>query len=147
MPIFQESTGSPEESLGVQESTRSPQEPVGECKVLRYIPSGEDEEDSFIKDLSAAIIAYSSLPPNDAAERIRESILASWDKNSKVPRVGASHVSWWTSDCQNAKDAFLLNRSQENLQRYNAATKAAKSDFFNRKIDLMTANNAPWEGV
>ena len=77
----------------------------------RYIPSGEDEEDSFIKDLSTAIIAHSNLPPDSAAEKIRGSILASWDKNSKTPRVGAGRVSWWTSECQNTKDAFLADRS------------------------------------
>ncbi|KAF8638112.1 hypothetical protein AX14_010227 [Amanita brunnescens Koide BX004] len=33
------------------------------------------------------------------------------------------------------------------FQAYDTATKRARTDFFQRKIDQMTANDSPWEGV
>ncbi|KAF8679423.1 hypothetical protein AX14_004553 [Amanita brunnescens Koide BX004] len=98
-----------------------------------YIPSGEEE--SLLQDI------------NEAVDLIGHDILASWNANSKTPRVGASSTTWWTAECQSAKDAFLSFRSRDNQKAYDATTKKARSEFFNRKIDLMTANGAPWEGV
>ncbi|KAF8700500.1 hypothetical protein AX14_000767 [Amanita brunnescens Koide BX004] len=113
-----------------------------------YIPSGEEEEDRFCQDLSESIRRRSLLQDvNEAVNLIGQDILTSWNANSKTPRVGASSTSWWTAECQSAKDAFLSFRSRDNQKAYDAATKKARSEFFNRKIDLMTANDAPWEGV
>ena len=83
----------------------------------------------------------------EAVSLIGQDILASWNANSKMPRVGASSTTWWTAECQHAKDAFLASRTRDNQKEYDAVTKKARSEFFNRKIDLMTANDAPWEGV
>ncbi|KAF8636305.1 hypothetical protein AX14_010447, partial [Amanita brunnescens Koide BX004] len=113
-----------------------------------YIPSGEDEEDCFCQDLSESI--RRRLPLENVEEAINligKDILASWNANSKTPRVGASSTTWWTAECQQAKDAFLASRTRENQKEYDTATRKARSEFFNRKIDLMTANDAPWEGV
>ena len=113
-----------------------------------YIPSGEEEEERFIKDLSDSLIARSKLLDIGAAfEQIGKDILDSWNRNSKAPKVGAGSTAWWTAECQHAKDRYLEARTRDNLKAYNTATKTARSDFFNRKIDLMTANNSPWEGV
>ena len=113
-----------------------------------YIPSGEEEEDCFCQDLSESIRRRSLLQDvNEAVDLIGQDILASWNANSKTLRVGASSTMWWTAECQSAKDAFLSFRSRDNQKAYDAATKKARSEFFNRKIDLMTANDAPWEGV
>ncbi|KAF8693924.1 hypothetical protein AX14_002235 [Amanita brunnescens Koide BX004] len=78
---------------------------------------------------------------------IGQDISDSWLRNSKAPRLGSSSVTWWTADCQRAKDGYLASRTRENQKLYDAVTKKARSDFFNRKIDLMTANDSPWEGV
>ncbi|KAF8686586.1 hypothetical protein AX14_003837 [Amanita brunnescens Koide BX004] len=113
-----------------------------------YIPSGEDEEDRFIKDIADSIQARSVIADvEEAVTMIGQDILGSWNRNSKAPRVGASPITWWTSDCQRAKDAFLACRTRVNQKAYDATTKAVRSDFFNRKIDQMTANDSPWEGV
>ncbi|KAF8663973.1 hypothetical protein AX14_006800 [Amanita brunnescens Koide BX004] len=116
-----------------------------------YIPSGEEEEEHFIKDLSDSICKnarlLNHLSAEEAVTRIGEDILDSWNRNSKTPRIGAGSITWWTTDCQRAKDEFLAQRTRENQKAYDAATKKARQDFFGRKIDLMTANDSPWEGV
>ncbi|KAF8692346.1 hypothetical protein AX14_002571 [Amanita brunnescens Koide BX004] len=113
-----------------------------------YLPSGEEEEDNFIADLAKSIRTRSRvLDVEAAATGIATDIRDSWNRNSKTPRVGGKSISWWTTDCQNAKDAFLSSRTRENQKLYDTTTKAARMDFFNRKIDQMTANNSPWEGV
>ena len=116
-----------------------------------YIPSGEEEEDRFVQDLANSIqkrAATSHLHDIETTiANIGQDILDSWNRNSKTPRVGSASTTWWTADCQHAKDAFLASRTRENQKLYDTATKKARSDFFNRKIDLMTANDSPWEGV
>ena len=116
-----------------------------------YIPTGEEEEEKFISDLSESIrrrVAIAeSTDVESIVEAIGEDILASWNRNSKTPRVGAMSTTWWTAECQQAKDAFLACRTRENQRLYNAATKRARTDFFNRKIDQMTANDSLWEGI
>ncbi|KAF8645572.1 hypothetical protein AX14_009209, partial [Amanita brunnescens Koide BX004] len=116
-----------------------------------YIPSGEEEEDRFIQDLASSIRSRTFAPLDlgvDAiVSRIGQDILESWNRNSKAPRIGAVSATWWTADCQRAKDEYLASRTRANQKLYDAATKKARTDFFNRKIDLMTANDSPWEGV
>ncbi|KAF8697670.1 hypothetical protein AX14_001310 [Amanita brunnescens Koide BX004] len=113
-----------------------------------YIPSGEDEEELFVKDLSDSLIRHSRLVNAETATaHISRDISDSWNRNSKAPRVGAGSTTWWTTDCQHAKDLYLEARTRDNLKAYNAATKKARADFFNRKIDQMTANDSPWGGV
>ena len=116
-----------------------------------YIPSGEEEEDRFIQDLSDSIRKSTQTlhhrTVEDVVEGIGQDILGSWNRNSKTPRVSAGSITWWTAECQRAKDEFLAARTRENQKVYNAATKKARQEFFNRKIDLMTANDSPWEGV
>ncbi|KAF8697547.1 hypothetical protein AX14_001349 [Amanita brunnescens Koide BX004] len=113
-----------------------------------YIPSGEDEEDRFVLDIATSIQKRSTiLDVEEAMLAISQDILDSWNCNSKAPRIGAGSITWWTAECQHAKDTFLSCRTRENQRAYDATTKAARSDFFARKIDQMTSNDAPWEGV
>ncbi|KAF8668223.1 hypothetical protein AX14_006194 [Amanita brunnescens Koide BX004] len=119
-----------------------------------YIPTGEEEEDRFVSDLSAsirrstaAITTATNTNVESIVESIGQDILASWNRNSKTPRIGSMSTSWWTAECQQTKDAFLADRTRENQRIYDSATKRARTDFFNRKIDQMTANDSPWEGV
>ena len=113
-----------------------------------YIPSGEEEEENFITDIAKSIrIRSHTLNVEEATTKIAADIADSCNRNAKTPKVGSRSISWWTADCQNAKDVFLSSRTRENQRLYDAATKAARMDFFNRKIDQMTANDLPWEGV
>ncbi|KAF8684346.1 hypothetical protein AX14_004125 [Amanita brunnescens Koide BX004] len=113
-----------------------------------YILSGEEEEENFITDIAKSIrIRSHILNIEDATTNIAADITDSWNRNAKTPKVGSRSISWWTADCQNAKDVFLSSRTRENQRLYDATTKAARTDFFNRKIDQMTANDSPWEGV
>ena len=84
-----------------------------------YIPSGEEEEENFIADISRAILqGTKALDDSDdvenATEIIRSGILDSWNRNSKTPRIGSTSVTWWTAECQHAKDTFLACRTREN---------------------------------
>ncbi|KAF8678982.1 hypothetical protein AX14_004665, partial [Amanita brunnescens Koide BX004] len=113
-----------------------------------YIPSGEEEEDQFVTDLATSIRARSTtLDVESATAQIADDILKSWNRNAKTPRVGGKANSWWTAECQQAKDAYLAARTRDNQRLYDFTTKAARMDFFNRKIDQMSANDSPWEGV
>ena len=115
-----------------------------------YIPSGEEEEDRFVQDLADSIRIRSSSLNHDVetiVSNVGHDILDSWNRNSKTPRIGACSNTWWTAECQHAKDEYLASRTRANQKLYDAATKKARAEFFGRKIDLMTANDSPWEGI
>ncbi|KAF8723942.1 hypothetical protein AX14_008985 [Amanita brunnescens Koide BX004] len=112
-----------------------------------YIARDSEEEASYLSDLAQAIVSNCHLDPDTAGDNISAAALTAWATHSKRPRIDSNPNSWWTNDCQLAKDKFLLHRSRANLATYNATTKAAQQAHFAHKIDLMTENNAPWEGV
>ena len=112
-----------------------------------YIARDSEEESAYLFDLAQAIISNCHLDPNTAGDNILSAALNAWTAHSKRPRIDSNPNSWWTIDCQVAKDRYLLHRSRVNLAAYNTATKIARQAHFTRKIDLMTENNAPWEGV
>ena len=112
-----------------------------------YIARDSEEEAAFLQDLATAIVSNSHLDPDTAGDNILALTNLAWSAHSKLPRIDSNPNSWWTDDCQLAKDRYLLNRSRHNLLNYNLATRAARQAYFMHKIDLMTENNAPWEGV
>ncbi|KAF8700287.1 hypothetical protein AX14_000808 [Amanita brunnescens Koide BX004] len=112
-----------------------------------YIARDSEEEAAFLQNLADAIVSNCHLDPEAAGDRIAALANAAWSTHSKTPRIDSNPNSWWTDDCQLAKDKFLLHRSRSNLNAYNAATKKARQNYFMHKVDLMTENNAPWEGV
>ncbi|KAF8679374.1 hypothetical protein AX14_004560 [Amanita brunnescens Koide BX004] len=112
-----------------------------------YIARDSEEESAYLFDLAQAIISNCHLDPDTAGDNILSAALNAWTAHSKRPRIDSNPNSWWTIDCQVAKDRYLLHRSHVNLAAYNTATKIARQAHFTRKIDLMTENNAPWEGV
>ena len=112
-----------------------------------YIARDSEEEAAYLHDFAQAIVSNCFLSPNDAGDNILSAALVAWKTHSKRPRIDSNPNSWWTDECQLAKDKFLLHRSCANLAAYNAATKAARQAHFMHKIELMTENNAPWEGV
>ncbi|KAF8659075.1 hypothetical protein AX14_007659 [Amanita brunnescens Koide BX004] len=112
-----------------------------------YIAHDSEEEAAYLADLSQAFLNFCHLPPETAGENILLSAEEAWRKHSKLPHVDSNPNSWWTDDCQIAKDRYLLDRSRANLAAFNATTKTARQDYFLRKIDSMTENNAPWEGI
>ncbi|KAF8698521.1 hypothetical protein AX14_001126 [Amanita brunnescens Koide BX004] len=112
-----------------------------------YIARDSEEEAAYLHDLAASIVTNAALDPESAGNSIMAAASTAWSAHSKLPRVDSNPNSWWTDDCQLAKDRYLLHRSRANLAAYNAATKAARQAHFMHKIELMTENNAPWEGV
>ncbi|KAF8675519.1 hypothetical protein AX14_005099, partial [Amanita brunnescens Koide BX004] len=105
-----------------------------------YIARDSEEEAAYLHDLAG-------LDPESAGNMIMNAASLAWSSHSKLPRVDSNPNSWWTNDCQLAKDKYLLHRSRANLAVYNATTKAARQAHFMHKIELMTENNAPWEGI
>ena len=112
-----------------------------------FIARDSEEEAAYLHDLAQAIVLNCHLSPDNAGDNILSAALVAWTTHSKRPRIDSNPNSWWTEDCQLAKDKFLLHRSRANLAAYNTATKAARQAHFMHKIELMTENNAPWEGV
>ncbi|KAF8662078.1 hypothetical protein AX14_007092 [Amanita brunnescens Koide BX004] len=94
-----------------------------------------------------ALLNFCHLPPELAGTNISLAANLAWNKHSKLLCIDSNPNSWWTDDCQLAKDMFLLHCSCSNLTKYNAATRTAHQNYFLRKIELMTENNAPWEGI
>ncbi|KAF8673055.1 hypothetical protein AX14_005435, partial [Amanita brunnescens Koide BX004] len=112
-----------------------------------YIARDSEEEAAYLHDLARSIIAYAGLDPESAGNKIMNAASIAWSTHSKLPRVDSNPNSWWTNDCQLAKDKYLLHRSRANLASYNATTKMARQAHFMRKIEIMTENNSPWEGI
>ncbi|KAF8677922.1 hypothetical protein AX14_004740, partial [Amanita brunnescens Koide BX004] len=112
-----------------------------------YIARDSEEEAAYLHDLAASIIAYAGLDPESAGNNIMNAASLAWSTHSKLPRVDSNPNSWWTNDCQLTKDKYLLHRSRANLVAYNTMTRAARQAHFMHKINLMTENNAPWEGI
>ena len=112
-----------------------------------YIARESEEEAAFLADIANSLISNAQLPPENTCANIAAAIACSWTAHSKLPRTDANPTSWWNDDCQAAKDHYTLRRTRDNLRVYNTATKRARQEYFLHKIEQMTANNAPWEGV
>ena len=112
-----------------------------------YIARDSEEEAAYLKDIAVAFVENSSLHPNDACSNISTAIRTAWNSHSKLPRIDSNPNTWWNDDCQSAKDHYLLHRTRANLNAYNATTKLARQQYFMHKVEMMTANNAPWEGI
>lgn len=112
-----------------------------------YIARNSEEETAYLADLAVSFITHQHLHPDDMGAHISHDADAAWAKHSKRPRIDSNPNSWWTDECQLAKDKYISNRTRENLKAFNAATRTARQDFFAQKIDTMTENNAPWEGI
>ena len=112
-----------------------------------YIARDSEEEAAFLEDVTTALIAHHALNPEQAGANIASAISQAWVSHSKCPRIDSNPNSWWTEECQIAKDRYSLHRTCGNLAAYNAATNKARQDFFAAKIEEMTANNEPWEGI
>ncbi|KAF8703056.1 hypothetical protein AX14_014244 [Amanita brunnescens Koide BX004] len=112
-----------------------------------YIARESEEEAAFLADIANSLISNAQLPPESACANIATAIECSWAANSKLPRTDANPTSWWNDDCQAAKDHYTLRRTHDNLCAYNATTKRARQEYFLHKIEQMTVNNAPWEGI
>ncbi|KAF8698236.1 hypothetical protein AX14_001177 [Amanita brunnescens Koide BX004] len=112
-----------------------------------YIARDSEEEAAFMSDVASALIANANLTPKDACANIATAIELSWATNSKLPRTDTNPTSWWNDECQSAKDHYTLRRTRDNLRAYNAATKRARQEYFMHKIEQMTHDNAPWEGI
>ncbi|KAF8668996.1 hypothetical protein AX14_006110 [Amanita brunnescens Koide BX004] len=113
----------------------------------QYIARDSEEEAAYLSDLAQALIANADLDPETAGHNIALAANAAWSLHFKLSRIDSNPNSWWTDDCQLAKDKYLLHRTQAHLREYNSTVKAARQQFFLNKIDLMTENNAPWEGM
>ncbi|KAF8698402.1 hypothetical protein AX14_001136 [Amanita brunnescens Koide BX004] len=112
-----------------------------------YIARDSEEEAAYLADIAAAFVANTLSDSNTACTNIALAVQAAWSAHSKLPRTDSNPNSWWNDDCQSAKDHYTLHRTRANLAAYNAATRRARQEFFMHKIDAMTTNNAPWEGV
>ncbi|KAF8688256.1 hypothetical protein AX14_003488, partial [Amanita brunnescens Koide BX004] len=115
----------------------------------RYIARDSEEEAAYLADIAAAFV--DNVPPDPdpstACVNIALAVQTAWSTHSKLARTDSNPNSWWNDDCQSAKDHYILHRTRANLAVYNATTKRARQEFFMHKVDAMTANNAPWEGV
>ena len=112
-----------------------------------YIARDSEEEAAYLQDLASAVVANAGLDPESAGNNIMSAASLAWANHSKLPRIDSNPNSWWTDTCQLAKDKYLLQRTHANLNAYNATTKAARQAHFMHKIELMSENNAPWEGI
>ena len=112
-----------------------------------YIACDSEEEASFLTDIAHALIANAYFDPEIAGQNMMIAADAAWKAHSKPARIDSNPNSWWTDECQIAKDLYLLHRTHAFLKAYNDATKLARQQFFMHRIELMTENNAPWEGI
>ena len=112
-----------------------------------YIARDSEEEAAFLHDVAQALVNSSHLEPESVGQHMITATKAAWAAHSKPACIDSNPNSWWTDDCQNAKDLYLLHRTRVHLKAYNNATRNARQQFFLHRIELMTENNAPWEGI
>ena len=74
-----------------------------------YIACDSEEEAAYLANLSQAFLEFCRLPPEVAGENLLLAAEDAWRKHSKLPRVDSNPNSWWTDDCQIAKDKYLLD--------------------------------------
>ena len=113
----------------------------------RYIARDSEEEAAFLSDIARAFVTNAYLNPELAGWNMVTTAEKAWTTHSKSARIDSNPNSWWTDECQVAKDRYLLHRTRTHLKAYNAATKLARQQFFMHRIELMMENNAPWEGI
>lgn len=112
-----------------------------------YIARDSEEEASFLADIAHALVANAYLDPEIAGQNMMIAADTTWKAHSKPAHIDSNPNSWWTDECQIAKDLYLLHCTHTYLRAYNDATKLARQQFFMHRIELMTENNAPWEGI
>ena len=112
-----------------------------------YIARDSEEEAAFLHDIARALVDSSFLDPEPAGQYMIIATKEAWASHSKPARIDSNPNSWWTDECQIAKDFYLLHRTRARLKAYNDATRSARQQFFMHRIELMTENNAPWEGI
>ncbi|KAF8668547.1 hypothetical protein AX14_006143, partial [Amanita brunnescens Koide BX004] len=117
-----------------------------------YIAKDSEEEDEFCFFLGSALASLPellvSMGVEETCQQLSQLIADKWDSLAKTPITSRPHgASWWNDQCQAYRDAYDINRSEENLKAYNAVTRKARTVFFEEKIAIMTAIKKPWEGV
>ncbi|KAF8639062.1 hypothetical protein AX14_010125, partial [Amanita brunnescens Koide BX004] len=117
-----------------------------------YIAKESEEEDEFCHFLGSALASLPAILSDgnveETCQQLLQLVVDKWDSLAKTPLTSRPHgASWWNDQCQAYRDAYDIDRSQENLKAYNAVTRKARTAFFEEKIAVMTAIKKPWEGV
>jgi hypothetical protein len=114
-----------------------------------YIPQDSEEEADFLRNIADRIITKADADTNieDAFHNIYKEAHAAWLCNAKRAKIGSNPTRWWNEECQDAKEAFERSRSRNNRKTYHKAIQTARSEYFQRRIQNMSALLKPWEGV
>lgn len=116
----------------------------------RIVPHTEKEK-AFIGDLVNAFrnlrdCNYDS-PQNiqTASDRLYDQIEASFQRNSKTPKLSTYSKTWWNDECSQARDRFREDRSTENRREYRRAYRKAQREYYDQVIEQATNDGRIWD--
>ncbi|KAJ2936696.1 hypothetical protein H1R20_g404, partial [Candolleomyces eurysporus] len=118
----------------------------------RTLKPFSDEEKEFVADIVLDIGDLSGYHPTTAeeVERMTSAIAGAfstaWKKHSTEYVVGPNSREYWSDDCTRALEEYRREMSTENHKAFRSAVKAAKREFFDKRIkEVATTNKRPWD--
>ncbi|KAF5376109.1 hypothetical protein D9615_007779 [Tricholomella constricta] len=116
------------------------------------MPKGSEEESSFLQALLIYIksMDISNIDTRDALEDLIAGLARAcndaWNSNAKTVKVNTRSKAWWNADCATAMRQYRQSRSPADYGALRRATKAAKRQFFDERIEtIATKNKRPWD--
>ncbi|KAF5385874.1 hypothetical protein D9615_002451 [Tricholomella constricta] len=116
------------------------------------MPKGSEEESSFLQALLTYIksMDISNIDTRDALEDLIAGLARAcndaWNSNAKTVKVNTRSKAWWNADCATAMRQYRQSRSPADYGALRRATKAAKRQFFDERIEtIATKNKRPWD--
>ncbi|KAJ2921337.1 hypothetical protein H1R20_g15757, partial [Candolleomyces eurysporus] len=111
-----------------------------------------DEEKEFVMDIVLDIGDLSGYHPSTVEEvermtsAIADAFSAAWKKHSMEYTVSLSSKEYWTKDCTKVLEEYQQEMTAENHKAFRSAVKAAKREFFDKRIEeVVTTNKRPWD--
>ncbi|KAJ2923473.1 hypothetical protein H1R20_g13621, partial [Candolleomyces eurysporus] len=118
----------------------------------RTLKPFSDEEKEFVADIVLDIGDLSGYHPTTAEEvermtsAIADAFSTAWNKHSTEYTVGPNSREYWNDDCTRALEEYRREMSAENHKAFRSAVKAAKREFFDKRIgEVATTNKRPWD--
>ncbi|KAF5386626.1 hypothetical protein D9615_001761 [Tricholomella constricta] len=116
------------------------------------MPKGSKEESLFLQALLTYIksMDISNIDTRDALEDLIAGLARAcndaWNSNAKTVKVNTRSKAWWNADCATAMRQYRQSRSPADYGALRRATKAAKRQFFDERIEtIATKNKRPWD--
>jgi hypothetical protein len=117
--------------------------PDSEVPVTRWsIIAGSDEESAYrgkVLDALAPLLTWEGQSVDeldDVVSTIAVIFAKAWGSHAKESRRGKHSNRWWTLECADAIAVYRASRDQDDWHDYHRTMRAAKRDFFKKRIHI-----------